>query len=127
MMSVLLVAIGGATGSVARFALGGWLGTTAAGWRFPISTFLVNVVGCLIIGGLAGIGERPGLLSYEARLFLFTGMLGGFTTFSAFGLETLTLVRRGDMIVAGTYVGLSVLVGLLAVAGGFALAANATR
>ena len=113
--SVLLVGVGGFAGSVARYLLGGWLLHHTAQQRFPWSTFAVNVAGCLVIGVLAGLAERHSMFSPGLRLFLFTGLLGGFTTFSAFGLETLFLLRRGEPWVAAAYVGGSVLLGLLAV------------
>src|SRR5688500_17984531 len=114
MKNVLLVALGGAVGSVARYQLSGLLLHHTADWRFPAGTFAVNVIGCLAAGVLAGLAETHNLLSASTRLLLFTGVLGGFTTFSAFGLETMFLLRRGEVLVAGANVVLSVLAGLLA-------------
>jgi fluoride exporter len=114
MNNILMVGLGGFVGSVARYKLGGWLLHQTAQGRFPYGTFAVNVVGCLVAGVLAGLVERHGLFSAEARLFLFTGLLGGFTTFSAFGLETTFLLRRGETWTAAGYVGASVLLGLAA-------------
>lgn len=122
MRSIFVVALGGALGSVARLKLSGWVLHRSIEWRFPLGTFLVNVAGCLAIGILAGFAAKEDLLSAEARLFLFTGVLGGFTTFSAFGLETFYLMRRGELFVAGTYVVASILVGLMALWLGFGLA-----
>ena len=111
--SLLLVGAGGAVGSVARYLLATWTMHAAAPQRFPLGTFAVNLAGCLAAGLLAGFVERhPGALSAEARLLLFVGLLGGFTTFSAFGLETAQLLRRGEWLVASGYVGGSVLLGL---------------
>lgn len=115
MHPLLLVGLGGFAGSVARYLLGGWLLHHTAQERFPWSTFAVNVAGCLVIGLLAGLAERHSMFGPGMRLFLFTGLLGGFTTFSAFGLETLYLLRRGEPWVAAAYVAGSVLVGLAAV------------
>ena len=115
MTNILLVGIGGFIGSVARYKLGGWLLHLTVQETFPYSTFAVNVVGCLIVGVLAGLAERYELFGTGARLFLFTGLLGGFTTFSAFGLETMFLLRRGEPWVAALYVVASVLLGLVAV------------
>lgn len=112
MKSVLLVALGGALGSAARFKLAGWVFQLSASWKFPLGTFLVNILGCLVIGVLAGLGERHNVISETARVFLFVGLLGGFTTFSAFGLETFLLLKRGEILVAGSYAVLSVLLGL---------------
>ncbi len=122
MRAILLVALGGAIGSVARYKASGWVLHHTIDWRFPAGTFTVNVVGCLLAGVLAGLAEKQDLLSPEARLFLFTGILGGFTTFSAFGLETMHLLRRGDLLIAGANVVVSVLAGLAALWLGLALA-----
>jgi CrcB protein len=119
---LLLVALGGALGSVARYTLSGWILHHTIDWKFPAGTYAVNVIGCLVAGVLAGLAEKHGLLSPDARLLLFTGLLGGFTTFSAFGLETMFLLKRGDIMVAGLNIVLSVLVGLLALWFGLGLA-----
>jgi CrcB protein len=114
MNGLLLVAAGGALGSVARYKLSGYVLHHTVDWRFPVGTFSVNVVGCLVAGLLAGLAEQRDVLSSDARLLLFTGVLGGFTTFSAFGLETMFLLKRGDVLVAAANVALSVAVGLVA-------------
>jgi fluoride exporter len=102
---VLLVGLGGCIGSVFRYKLGEWvLHHHAADWRFPAGTFLVNVLGCFAAGLLAGLVERQHLFTPDTRLFLFTGLLGGFTTFSAFGVETVFLLRRGEVWVALGYI-----------------------
>jgi CrcB protein len=115
MTNILLVGLGGFIGSVARYKLGGWVLHLTVHEKFPFGTFAVNVAGCLVAGVLAGLVEKHELFSAETRLFLFTGLLGGFTTFSAFGLETMFLLRRGEPWVAATYVGASVLLGVIAV------------
>ena len=74
----------------------------------------MNVLGCLVAGVLLGLAEKYDYFSADARLLLFTGVLGGFTTFSAFGLETMFLMRRGEWLVAGSNVVLSVTAGLVA-------------
>lgn len=114
MKALLLVALGGALGSVARFKLSGWVLQHAIDWRFPLGTFTVNVVGCFLAGVLAALAEEHDLLSPDARVLLFTGLLGGFTTFSAFGLETMFLIKRGEWAMAGSNVALSVTAGLVA-------------
>lgn len=119
-----LVALGGAMGSVARYRLSTWVMHHTADWRFPLGTFVVNVLGCALVGLLAGWALRDEGLTPEWRLLLFTGVMGGFTTFSAFGLETFALLRRGDYWVAGGNVVLSCVVGLLALYGGFTLLAG---
>jgi CrcB protein len=118
---LLIVAVGGAIGSVARYKLGGFALHHTEGWNFPVSTFTVNVLGCFVIGLLAALVEHHDLFSPAIRLLLFTGLLGGFTTFSAFGYESIFLLRRGLLPVAAAYVSLSVVVGLAAVFSGMKL------
>ena len=112
---MLIVAIGGAIGSVARYKLGGFALHHTEGWNFPVSTFAVNLLGCFVIGLLAALAEHHDLFSPSIRLLLFTGVLGGFTTFSAFGYESVYLLRRNLFDVAFAYVTLSVVCGLTAV------------
>jgi CrcB protein len=111
---VLLVAIGGALGSVARYKTGALILHYTLSWEFPAGTFAVNVLGCLVAGLLLGLGENYAFLTAEARLLIFTGFLGGFTTFSAFGVETIALIGRGQFAIAAAYVLFSVLCGLAA-------------
>ncbi len=115
MKSILLVGLGGFIGSVARYKLGGFVLQMTAQERFPYSTFAVNVLGCFAIGILVGLTERYELFGPGTRLFLFTGLLGGFTTFSAYGLDAMFLVRRGELWVAALYAGTSVILGFTAV------------
>jgi CrcB protein len=93
-MTWLLVGIGGALGSMARYAVvqaaGLWL---PAG--FPYGTFLVNAVGCAVFGVLAGFGERSGVMTPALRAFCFTGVLGGLTTFSSYSNDSFALAREG--------------------------------
>ena len=112
MMAWLMVALGGGLGACARYALSGLLLPYTVQEKFPWPTFSVNVLGCLLAGALFAIAEKHHIFSPNLRLFLFTGILGGFTTFSAFGLETFHLLRRGDYIIAGSYVTFSILCGL---------------
>ena len=114
MKAILLVALGGALGSVARFKASGYVLHHTIDWRFPAGTFAVNVIGCLIAGILAALAEKHDFFEPDLRLLLFTGFLGGFTTFSAFGLETMHLLKRGDVGIAAANVLLSVTLGLLA-------------
>jgi CrcB protein len=126
MKDVLIVAVGGGLGSIGRYLLSGWVLHRAVDWQFPLGTFIVNVLGCLFVGVLGGLVVKHDLLSAEVRLFLFTGIAGGFTTFSAFGLETFFLLRKGAVEIAAAYVVLSVLVGLLVLWAGFAAVPRAT-
>jgi CrcB protein len=122
MKGLLLVALGGAIGSVARFKLSGLVLHHTIDWRFPAGTFAVNVIGCLVAGLLAGLAEKYHYFTPDVRLLLFTGLLGGFTTFSAFGLETMLLLKRGEVMVASANVVLSVVAGLVALWIGMGLA-----
>jgi fluoride exporter len=123
MKAILLVALGGAVGSVARYKVSGWILHNTVDWRFPAGTFAVNVIGCFIAGILAALAEKHDFFSPDVRLLLFTGLLGGFTTFSAFGLETMFLVQKREFLVAGANVVLSIAAGLIALWIGFGLAA----
>ncbi|CAD7046002.1 fluoride efflux transporter CrcB [Pseudorhizobium endolithicum] len=120
MLHVLLVALGGAIGSVCRHVVGHW-SLRILGPAFPWGTLVVNVAGSFVIGLLAELIARRLDASVEMRLFLMTGFLGGFTTFSAFSLDALALFERGALAAAGTYVLASVCLSLAAVLGGLAL------
>lgn len=113
MHSMMLVALGGALGSLMRFKLSGLLLHYALEWRFPLGTFVVNIAGCFLIGLVAGLGEKYQWLTADVRIFLITGVLGGFTTFSAFGLETFQLLKRDELMTAFSYVSLSVVLGVM--------------
>jgi CrcB protein len=117
----LLVAVGGAVGSVGRHLLSGWTLHHTVEWRFPLGTFLVNAIGCLAVGALGGLVVKHDLFSADARLFLFAGLAGGFTTFSAFGLETFYLLRRHEILLAAGYAISSVVAGILILWLGFVI------
>lgn len=119
MKPLLLVALGGALGSIGRHLLSNWVLHHSVNWRFPLGTFVVNIAGCLIVGILGGLAVKHDYFLADTRLFLFTGIVGGFTTFSAFGLETFYLLRKDEGLLAGSYFATSVVVGLLAVWLGF--------
>lgn len=125
MKGILLVGLGGFAGSIARYKLGGLVLHLTAQERFPWSTFAINVAGCLLAGVLAGLAEEYDFFGPDARLLVFTGLLGGFTTFSAFGLDALFLLRRGEIATALLYAGGSVVVGLAAAWVGWRLVALA--
>jgi CrcB protein len=114
MQAVLLVALGGGIGSVLRYETGAFVLRQVGTVHFPWPTFTVNVAGCAIAGLLVGLGEHFAFLTAPVRLLVFTGFLGGFTTFSAFGVETIALVERGEWALAGAYVLSSVACGLVA-------------
>ncbi|WP_309601540.1 fluoride efflux transporter CrcB [Sphingomonas sp.] len=120
MGSALLVFIGGGIGAVLRHAVGR-VTVMLGGTGFPVGTMIVNMLGSLIMGLLAGwFATHPGV-GQSSRLFLITGVLGGFTTFSAFSLDALTLYQRGEAGLAFGYVGLSVILSLAAIAIGYSL------
>lgn len=110
----LLVGMGGALGAMARYGLGRLIGVSASGW--PTATFICNVSGGLLIGLLSAFMWRLG--GEQGRLLLVVGVLGGFTTFSAFSLELMLLLERGQAGMALTYALLSVLLALAGVAAG---------
>ena len=115
----LAVAIGGALGSVARFWLAAAM-TALTGLRFPWGTLLINVLGSFVIGLVAGYTLTPTRVAMhpDLRIFLMVGVCGGFTTFSAFSLQTLELLQSGDVWPAGGYVVGSVVLCVLATWGG---------
>jgi len=108
----LMIAIGGALGSMARFAAVGYI-TPMLNFRFPIGTFLVNMLGSLLIGIAYVVLVEKAILPSEWRLFFITGVLGGFTTFSAFSLEMLQLWQEGHVATSIFYATSSVALGLL--------------
>ena len=107
--NILLVAIGGAIGSVCRYLLSGM---NIASW--PWGTFVVNILGSLLIGLLTGLLSK-GMLSPEMKLLLVTGFCGGFTTFSTFANESFSMLKAGDVLLMALYVGASVMIGIFAV------------
>lgn len=94
-MQLLLVAVGGALGAVTRYLLGTWI-ASIFGPDFPLGTFAINVSGAFFIGVVLGLAN-DGIVSANARLFLAVGVLGGYTTFSTFSYETLSLLQDGTM------------------------------
>lgn len=114
---VLAVALGGALGSVGRYATGVVLGRLL-GTGFPWGTLAVNIVGSFLMGLLIEWAALRGVMSQEARAFVFVGVLGGFTTFSSFSLDVATLVERQQLAPAALYVGVTVLLGIGALFGG---------
>ena len=107
--NILLVALGGAFGSVCRYLVARMIATS-----FPWGTFTVNVIGSLLIGLLVGLTTK-GIVSPEMKLLLVTGFCGGFTTFSTFANESFALMKAGDMMMTALYVAASVIAGIVAV------------
>ena len=122
MKALALVFLGGGIGASLRHLLGGAAQTLARSATFPWGTFAVNVSDCFAIGVLAQLAEERGVPSGNARTFLFVGVLGGYTTFSSFGNETLNLLRGGEALAAAANAGGQLVLGLLAVALGRAAA-----
>ena len=117
---IVWVAAGGAIGSAARYLVNVWSGRVL-GLEFPWATLIVNVLGCFAMGALIGLMSHRLSVSNETRAFLSTGILGGFTTFSAFSLDFAFLVERKSYMLAGAYAASSVLVSLIAVFAGLYL------
>ncbi|WP_434733994.1 fluoride efflux transporter CrcB [Rhizobium sp. YTUHZ044] len=120
MIQALLVAVGGAIGSVLRYFVGQWA-LRLLGPAFPWGTLAVNVVGCFVIGVFAELVARKFNASVELRLLLITGFLGGFTTFSAFSLDAISLFERGEAVAGGLYIAASVGLSMAAVFAGLAI------
>jgi len=121
LLQLALVALGGALGSVLRFLGSGLAYRMIPGTTFPVGTLAVNVVGSFAIGLVGGLAEGRQFLVPELRVFLFTGVLGGFTTFSAFAFETLGLGLDGAFGRAAMNVTLQLVLGLGAAIAGYAL------
>lgn len=111
---LFLIGTGGLIGSIARYLAATYF-TKVFPSAFPYGTFIVNIVGCLIIGIIFGISERFSWLTPEWRMFLATGFCGGFTTFSSFAYENIKLIQEGNFLVFATYSIASFALGLLAV------------
>ncbi|MBA8798939.1 CrcB protein [Agrobacterium sp. RC10-4-1] len=122
MINIVLVAAGGAIGSVFRYLVGVW-SVRLAGVNFPWGTLTVNVVGSFLIGLLVELVARRLNASMEMRLFLVTGVLGGFTTFSSFSLDAVSLYERA-LGLSAVYVLASLSVSIAAVFAGLALGRN---
>jgi CrcB protein len=119
-MNYLLVFIGGGLGASLRHAIN--VGCArACGLNFPYGTFVINITGSLVMGIIAGYLALKGEASQPWRLFIMTGILGGYTTFSAFSLDAVTLYQRGEMGLALFYVLGSVLLSIAGLFAGLAL------
>jgi len=114
-LSIVFVALGGALGSVSRYLLGTWIQSVSKSIDFPFGTLMVNLIGCFVIGFLSQLAEARGVFTSETRALVFVGVLGGFTTFSSFGNDTINLLRDGEMVNALANVGANVILGLFLV------------
>lgn len=120
MVQILFVGLGGAIGAIARYGISTLL-IRQMGNSFPFGTLAVNLIGCFLIGLSYAFIQEKDVIPDTLRLFLITGIFGGFTTFSSFGHETIILLRAEQWASASVYVASSVLIGLLAVWVGYAL------
>lgn len=123
MTKLLLIGAGGFLGSIARALLSNFVQQISAS-AFPLGTLAVNVIGCFVIGALSQVGETHDIFSAEVRAFLFVGILGGFTTYSSFGNETINLWRGGMNGLAFVNIAAQLMLGLGAVLVGRWLAAR---
>jgi CrcB protein len=115
--NLIMVAVGGSAGSILRYLCQRWVYQFYP-HAFPWGTFLVNISGCFLIGIFYSVSEKSNMLTPEWRLLLTTGFCGGFTTFSAFAFENLTLFRGGDTTYFILYTLASIILGIAAVLGG---------
>jgi fluoride exporter len=120
-LNLLAIAVGGAIGSVARYLLSTFV-LRVSGTLFPLGTFVVNVLGCFVFGAIAGATSQRLQVSSTVRLFLLTGILGGFTTFSTYAFESFALVRDGQFAWATINVAGQVIAGLIGLWGGYVIA-----
>ena len=124
LLTSILVGSGGFAGALLRYGLSGFVHRQLPLATFPYGTLAVNVIGCLSIGIIAGLAESRQLFGPELRTFALVGLLGGFTTFSTFGYETIAMARDGETLRAATNVGVQVIACLASVWFGWAVAAS---
>jgi len=121
LIAAVLVGSGGFLGSLLRYGLSGLIHRQIPLTTFPYGTMAVNLLGCLLIGVLAGLMESRLLFGPEFRTFALIGLLGGFTTFSTFGYETFAMIRDGEHIRVAANVGIHIILGVAFVWAGYAL------
>ena len=121
MLKIVFIGLGGCAGAILRYLVARGVHTLIQTASFPVGTMTVNVAGCLLIGIGGGLMESRQLFSPELRAFLFVGILGSFTTFSTFGLETFNLAKEGQWLASFGNVGISLILGLAAVLAGHLL------
>lgn len=121
MNKIILIGIGGFIGSVFRYLISGFVQKISNQYFFPVGTLAVNLIGCFLIGLLAGLSESRQLFSEVSRAFVFIGILGGFTTFSTFGYESFSFLRDGQIFSTLLNISLHIILGILFVWFGFSL------
>lgn len=124
LLNAAIVGSGGFVGAACRYALSAFVQRHQALSSFPYGTLIVNLAGCLLIGVAVGMIDHRQLAGPEVRLFILVGLLGGFTTYSTFAWETLSLAKGSGFVPALTYVTLHIVAGLALAAAGYALVAR---
>ena len=112
MMKLLLIGVGGFAGALLRYSVSGLVQNISTAVAFPYGTLVVNLLGCLLIGGLSQIVESQGVVSPEIQSFMFIGFLGAFTTFSTFGNESFLLLSQGKSHLTLVNVGFHLILGI---------------
>ncbi len=120
-MKILWIALFGAVGTLARYGLQG-LVQVRMGSLFPYGTLIINLTGCFLLGLIGQLTLNRMLISSDMRIAIAVGFFGGYTTFSSFGWETAKMLEEGEWLRATTYIGASVIVGLLLSVAGIRLA-----
>ena len=124
LINAALVGTGGFIGAIARYGISGLVQRSAALSSFPYGTLAVNMLGCLLIGIAVGLVDSRQVFGPDFKLFAVVGLLGGFTTWSTFGYETLTLLRDAEYLRATANVTIHIMLGLVLVWAGYALASR---
>lgn len=111
---LFFVGLGGAVGTILRYLISIYLSKSYSG-EFPLATFFINITGCILIGLFIGLAERYQFINADMRLFLVTGLCGGYTTFSTFSSENLQLIQNNNFIVLFSYIFFSLFIGIIGV------------
>lgn len=120
MKSLLIIGLGGFLGSIARYGISLFF-SNFTNLKFPFATLITNLLGCFIIGLVWGIIQKQNSINQDLSLFLIVGVCGGFTTFSTFAHENFSMLEHGNYINSLFYSAISLIIGVLAVWGGFNL------
>lgn len=123
MRELILIFVGGGLGSITRFSLGKWI-TSLHSQNFPYATLAVNVIACFVLGLVIGLAEHKQIISAPSRLFWAVGFCGGFSTFSTFSAETITLIQTGFHLSGVLYIIASLVLCLAATLAGLYLGEN---